>query len=1056
MCSHWVLIKQQQLRAGNCQRLRKFRNFRVDLSMRYGSVILLITLFGFWNVGAQKVTPAAPTSSYIFHHIDYSDGLLNNNVKSITQDGRGFMWIGSTKGLQRYDGHRFVNYPDTAANLDENIVSRVYADNANNCLLYLNNKGLMQWQWFQNKLIVAESKKNFNSYAEKYTDWTGRTWAISRSRICKYDKTGKIISAGFSYMPDTVSFGFTTFAKETIDDSMWIADGNEGFLVFDPATKKIYSSQHNDIHHPLLEQWLNAEKKYQPLGPGIIYRDGRGNIWKSTWGEFFFRYNCSTKELNIYRLTDIVKAHKAKFTGRVIEIMEDNHGIVWVATAGAGLLRYDPQTEKFSVIQYEQKNRLGIQYHTDVNCLFQDREENIWVGTDRGICIFNPYRQNFTALQAKQYEQADPSASKYLNAVIETNKGDILVGTWGNGITVYDKNRNFKKTMEFKDIVDKNLVWSFVQNDNGTVWAGCQHGWLHIINPDNYSVETINPPELEQSTVRRMEKDRNGNILLGLHNGKVAIWNKSTREFYSFNDSLQKITGYPVTAIFTDTDQNYWVSTWDGIKQFDFTKRIFIDTYLPAKTDSKTIVSLKYTGIEEYNDSILIVGNQLGGLIFFNKHTKSFSQLPVSDEPAKNTVYAVKKDSAGNIWFATEYDIYKYNPLSKKMIACNIEKGLITASFDEQSQFYSTHTGLWLIKTGAELLQFYPGDMAEREHEQHPVAITGLNVLGKPVFIDSLLHADKPLKLRYGQNFITIEFSALDFSSMQRIKYYYQLTGINSDWIDAGANNVATYTSLPPGEYIFRVKTVSINEKITSFTIIIATPFWQRWWFIALLIFIAASFVYLFYRYRLNQILKLQKVRNRIASDLHDEIGSTLTNISILSNLSKSNLSNTPKAEDFLQRISAEVSSSSQALDDIIWSVNTSHDTLEETVARMRRYAAELFDAAGISYELYLDNTFEKTKLAMEQRRDIYLLYKEAVNNISKHAQAKQVNIKIDIAHSQLRMLIADDGKGFETGKENNRHGLQSMKQRVEKWKGKITIESGSGKGTSIRIQLPV
>jgi len=201
---------------------------------------------------------------------------------------------------------------------------------------------------------------------------------------------------------------------------------------------------------------------------------------------------------------------------------------------------------------------------------------------------------------------------------------------------------------------------------------------------------------------------------------------------------------------------------------------------------------------------------------------------------------------------------------------------------------------------------------------------------------------------------------------------------------------------------------------------------------------------------------QLQSMRNSIATDLHDEIGSTLTNISILSRLSKNNLSRPEYANDFLQRISEEVSSSSQALDEIIWSVNTNHDTLEETVARMRRYAAELFDAANISYDLQLDTAFEEKKLGMEQRRDLYLLYKEAVNNIFKHAEAKKVTIKITVEQRQLVLTIKDDGKGFDTGKESARHGLKGMKERVKKWKGKIEIESASNEGVFLQIRLPV
>jgi len=201
---------------------------------------------------------------------------------------------------------------------------------------------------------------------------------------------------------------------------------------------------------------------------------------------------------------------------------------------------------------------------------------------------------------------------------------------------------------------------------------------------------------------------------------------------------------------------------------------------------------------------------------------------------------------------------------------------------------------------------------------------------------------------------------------------------------------------------------------------------------------------------------QLQSMRNSIATDLHDEIGSNLTNISILSTLSKNNLSQPEKASDFLQRISEEVTSSSQALDDIIWSVNTSHDTLEETVARMRRYAAELFDAANISYDLHLDPAFEEKKLIMEQRRDLYLLYKEAVNNIFKHADAKQVSIKIAIDRHHLLLHVKDDGKGFETNKESDRHGLKGVKERVKKWKGKIEIQSAINEGVLIQIWLPV
>jgi signal transduction histidine kinase len=202
-------------------------------------------------------------------------------------------------------------------------------------------------------------------------------------------------------------------------------------------------------------------------------------------------------------------------------------------------------------------------------------------------------------------------------------------------------------------------------------------------------------------------------------------------------------------------------------------------------------------------------------------------------------------------------------------------------------------------------------------------------------------------------------------------------------------------------------------------------------------------------------LLHLQKVRNRIATDLHDDIGTTLTNISILSELSKKNLQK-EEAATFLDRIAEEVHNSSQALDDIVWSINTKNDTLEETVARMRRYAAEVFDAANITYTLQLDEQFESYKLNMEQRRDCFLIFKEAINNIYKHANAKHVEIKVWIEKGHLHMIIHDDGKGFDTTTITHRNGIKNIHNRIEKWSGKITMNSVKGEGTVTKVNFPL
>jgi signal transduction histidine kinase len=231
---------------------------------------------------------------------------------------------------------------------------------------------------------------------------------------------------------------------------------------------------------------------------------------------------------------------------------------------------------------------------------------------------------------------------------------------------------------------------------------------------------------------------------------------------------------------------------------------------------------------------------------------------------------------------------------------------------------------------------------------------------------------------------------------------------------------------------------------------------WQNAWFIIICIVVLAAVLYAFYRYRINQLIQLQQVRNRIATDLHDDIGTTLTNISILSELIRKNLYRKDQAELFLNRITEEVVRSSQALDDIVWSINTKNDTLEETVARMRRYAAEVLDAANITYFLQLDEQFEHYKLSMEQRRDCFLVFKESINNIYKHAKARNVFIRVWIDKGQLHMVIQDDGKGFDITTLTHRNGIKNIRNRIQRWHGSITMTSAEGEGTVTDVKMPV
>ena len=293
----------------------------------------------------------------------------------------------------------------------------------------------------------------------------------------------------------------------------------------------------------------------------------------------------------------------------------------------------------------------------------------------------------------------------------------------------------------------------------------------------------------------------------------------------------------------------------------------------------------------------------------------------------------------------------------------------------------------------------------------------------------------------------------------QNIYEYRLLENENTPWINIGPQQSINLNNLPPGKYTFQVRLSSPvarnDHKIASTTIIIISPFYRTWWFYTLCILVLTAVTYILYRLRIRQLLQVQQVRNRISSDLHDDIGARLTNIQILSALGEQQLEKPELAGMYLHRIVNEVQTSGEALDDIVWSINSKNDSGEELAARMRRYAGDIFEGDHILCNMNVNDNMSGIKLTMEKRRDLYLVFKEALNNILKHAQASHVSIELEAEDNKVLLRITDNGRGFDVNDPGNRNGLKNIKRRMEKWKGKSVIESVPGKGTILDVTLP-
>jgi ligand-binding sensor domain-containing protein/putative methionine-R-sulfoxide reductase with GAF domain len=823
--------------------------------MRHSTLIILLSLFT--NLSAQQ------PNKYTFRHIDQTDGLLHNDVFSICQDTKGFMWMLTANGLQRYDGTRFINYPDI---VKPGIIQlgELYTNNKTNELWVSKRTAIEKLDLPNNRFRKYDVEQVLNDPAFKYDAYINEY----NNRCLLGEKGMFVLSAANNTISSYVlnihplqQHKSNQIARDSMRNQTWVIENN-GMFLFDGNSRKVFSIRHNPLHHPVL-QYFSLRK----IHPRIIMIDSRSNLWISTWGSLFYRFNQKTGTLSSYNLSSIKKRHhftqQSDITLLINSIFEDNNANLWIATENAGLLLYHKETDDFENIIVDNKNVQSIDYNFKIYSITQDKEENIWLGTDKGISIFNPYRQYFTAVRPAENRPSLPK-SEILD-IIQTGTRDILVGTWGGGIAVYDDQWRFKKNILFPHPHQYNMVYSFIRHDDGNIWAGCQHGHIHIYNPATESIKTIHPPELGGSTILCMTKDAEGNIWFGLHNGRIAQWNKIQNKFYPFNDSLKIEIGNGafVIKMYIDKSQRFWVSTGNGFKEFDPERMVYSQVFLPDKNNPNAISAEYCHSIEAYDDTTLLIGTRNGGLNFFNSKTQTFRHDSTHDELLSGSIYAIKKDADGYIWFTTDYNLYKLNPENKEFIRYNMEPGILTSSF-QTTGFYTLQDGTWLTASTTDILRFHPA--AEIHNNNHQkVEIAGFKIFDSPFFIDSLLYQNKPIALTYKQNFFTIEFALPNFANLQQAKYYYRLSGVDADWVNAEAKNFASYTNLAPGKYVFSVKMKNgrVMSQATSFTINISPPFWQTWWFRSIILCCILALIYLIVKWREKniKIIETQKLK---------------------------------------------------------------------------------------------------------------------------------------------------------------------------------------------------
>ncbi|HMN25637.1 MAG TPA: triple tyrosine motif-containing protein, partial [Ignavibacteriaceae bacterium] len=459
-----------------------------------------------------------------------------------------------------------------------------------------------------------------------------------------------------------------------------------------------------------------------------------------------------------------------------------------------------------------------------------------------------------------------------------------------------------------------------------------------------------------------------------------------------------------------------------------------------------------------------------------------------------NSIESIIEDEKGNLWIGKNSGISVFNPTSNTFTEYSANDGLIGNSFNAAAAL-KIENGIMFFGSTAGVVFFNPMEISSSDYSP-PVLITDFQIFNQSVIIgkDSPLKTSitktKQISLSYTQSVFSFQFAALDYNSPESIQYAYKMEGFDKEWIYCGSRRFVTYTNLDRGEYVFRVKATNSdgiwNEKGTQIAITINPPFWATWWaysiyilmFISLLLFLRSVEIKrrikneeerlrrereaaLLREAKLRAItieqekeLEKQKIRNRIAQDLHDEIGSNLSSISLMSELIQKDGKINSDVFAKINRIYKVAKGSTQAMRDIVWLTNPSSDSLKDLISKMNEVARDMLGA--MKWEFDFSKKISEINLLPETKRNVFFIYKEALNNILKHSDAGNVDIKLNVIDTILCLDIKDDGKGFNTNTGFSGNGLKNLQSRAKEINGKLKINSSPGNGTSLELEVNI
>ena len=1000
------------------------------------------TAFGDF-VRAAGTEPSAGEGGLVltFRAWEREQGLPQNEVHALAQTRDGYLWLGTDEGVARFDGIRFVSF-GLREGLRSGPVRALFQDRSGALWIGTAGNGLICRQDGRFTAFTTKDGLPSDSITALGEDQEGRLWVGTEAGLAVWREGRPATLDGAEQFNGKA---ITTLFQDR-QGAMWLGARGVGIFRWQPGE-----------FVPLSD--ASVEGLLQD--PHCVLEDKAGRLWIGAGDDFVL-----CREGDQWRRYRIPRHLARPYVGA---LAEEPDGTVWAGSVSEGLFR-------FKGGKVEAINASSGLLDNAVEALLVDREGNLWVGTGGGLNRLR--RSNLQVLGQKEGLGYGP-----VQGLAEVAPGVIWAGKPNDGLYQWE-GRGFRRLTaagpsgEYPDVIPLLVTRA------GDCWMGGAGGVWRFKDPEQAPGEA-DITTLAGLNIVALAEGRAGEVWAGTREGQVWRLRQGER-FAATNCWLS----HPVTAFLEEGDGTMWIGTeGDGLYCHRGGSRTHYTKGDGLLSDWIRALHLDGTGT-------LWIGTVGGGLS--RLRGGQLVAFTTREGLPDDTISQILEDDTGRLWLGSTRGIACVSRRGLEDVAAGRSPLLYPRVYGRMEGMLSEEcTGGFCpagLKTEAGRLCFATMKGAVVAAPRAPSADPPPPaVLLEETMVDGVaadmrqagaaregepssrnaLPSQAEIQIGPGKHRLEFRYTGLNFSAPEQVRFRYRLDPIESEWVEAGARRAAFYGYVPPGSYHFRVTACNSggrwNEHEAGLALIVLPHFWQAWWFLGLaslgLLASVGGAVRLVEKRKHQRRLKLleqeralERERARIAQDLHDDLGSSLTRISLLSDLARADKEHPTQVEAHAQKISQSADRTVRALEEIVWALRPGSDSLQSLVEYIAHFANELFEGDTARCRLDLPHDLPARPLPPEMRHNIFLVVKEALTNALKHARAREVRLQAKAPARMLEIVVQDDGQGFEEQSlppaPGRRHGLGNMRRRAEEMGGTLEVKSLPGKGTTVKLTV--